>query len=107
MVTCYTDLKQDATGHVPDTTEVRALYEQHYANEPFVHVVDQPPHTRWTYGSNHCFIHPIVDVRTNRLVVMACLDNMGKGAAGQAIQNANLLYGLPETTGLASMGVNP
>jgi len=107
LATCYVPLKPGANGHVCTTAEVQAIYKQYYAHEPFVHVVDQPPHTKWAYGSNHCFIHAIVDTRTNRLVVFSCLDNLVKGAAGQAIQNANRVYGLPETTGLASVGVNP
>ncbi|GCE12715.1 N-acetyl-gamma-glutamyl-phosphate reductase [Tengunoibacter tsumagoiensis] len=104
FVTSYIELKTDA--HLT-TEDVQDLYRKYYADEPFVHVVKQPPHTRWTYGSNHCFIYPIIDQRTNRLIVMSCLDNMGKGASGQAIQNANLMYGLPETTGLFPLGVNP
>ncbi|GCE24643.1 N-acetyl-gamma-glutamyl-phosphate reductase [Dictyobacter alpinus] len=107
LATCYADLKQDENGDLPTTAEVRALYENYYANEPFVHVVDQAPHTKWTYGSNHCFIYPIVDQRAKRLIIVSCLDNLVKGASGQAIQNANLLYGLPEITGLSSLGVHP
>jgi N-acetyl-gamma-glutamyl-phosphate reductase len=107
LATCYADLKEDTVGRLPTSQDVRALYERYYAGEPFVHVVDQAPHTRWSYGTNHCFIHPPVDVRTGRLIVFSCLDNLGKGAAGQAIQNANLLYGLPETAGLPAPGVNP
>ncbi|MGB8348391.1 MAG: N-acetyl-gamma-glutamyl-phosphate reductase, partial [Ktedonobacteraceae bacterium] len=70
-------------------------------------VVDQPPHTKWTYGTNHCFIYPTVDTRTGRLVVVACLDNLVKGAAGQAIQNANMLSGVAETAGLSAVAVYP
>lgn len=105
LATCYTDLK-DEHQHLT-TTEIRALYKEYYANEPFIHVVEQAPHTKWSYGSNHCFIHPVVDKRTQRLVIVACLDNLVKGAAGQAIQNANLVSGLTETTGLLQVGVNP
>ena len=107
LATCYADLKQDASGRIPTTADLRAFYEAYYANEPFVHVVDESPHTKWTYGSNHCFIYPIVDPRTKRLIVVSCLDNLLKGASGQAIQSANLLCGLPETMGLSSVGVNP
>lgn len=107
LATCYAELKQDAHSCAPTTAEMYALYEQYYANEPFVHVVDQPPHTKWTYGSNHCFIFPIVDSRTNRLIVVSCLDNLVKGAAGQAVQNANRLCGLPETAGLTAIAVYP
>jgi N-acetyl-gamma-glutamyl-phosphate reductase len=104
LATCYADLKRDAR---TTTAEVRALYEEYYMEEPFVHVVDQPPHTRWSYGSNACFVYPTVDVRTGRLVVISCLDNLVKGAAGQAVQNANRLYGLPETAGLPPVSLYP
>jgi N-acetyl-gamma-glutamyl-phosphate reductase len=107
LVTCYADLRRDALDRVPGTAEIRSLYEQFYAGEPFVHVVNQPPHTKWTYGSNSCFIHPMVDIRTGRLVVISCLDNLVKGAAGQAIQNANLLFGFPETMGLPTQALYP
>ncbi|MDQ2888802.1 MAG: N-acetyl-gamma-glutamyl-phosphate reductase [Chloroflexota bacterium] len=105
LATCYADLRADQRALT--TNDVRALYERYYADEPFVHVVDQSPHTKWSYGSNHCFIHPVVDARTQRLVIFSCLDNLVKGAAGQAVQNANLLYALPETAGLTALGVNP
>lgn len=106
LSTSYADLRPEVAQQLT-TADVQAMYERYYANEPFVHVVDQSPHTKWTYGSNHCFIHPFVDGRTKRFVVISCLDNLVKGAAGQAIQNANLLYGLPETAGLQGIGVNP
>ncbi len=105
LATCYADLRSDQRALT--TNDARALYERYYADEPFVHVVDQSPHTKWSYGSNHCFIHPVVDARTQRLVIISCLDNLVKGAAGQAVQNANLLYGVPETAGLTALGVNP
>ena len=107
LATCYADLKQGALQSVATTAEVLSLYTAYYANEPFVHVVDQPPHTKWTYGSNACFIYPMVDTRTRRLLVISCLDNLVKGAAGQAIQNANCLFGLPETSGLPVQAVYP
>jgi N-acetyl-gamma-glutamyl-phosphate reductase len=107
LSTSYATLRKNASQRPTSTEEVRALYRQYYEGEPFVHVVDQPPHTKWTYGSNHCFIHPIIDTRTNRLIVVSCLDNLVKGAAGQALQNANLLCGLPETSALNAIGINP
>ena len=97
LATCYANLDEE---RISTTEEVRSLYEEFYTNEPFVHVVDQPPHTKWTYGSNHCLIYPIVDLHSRRLLVICCLDNLVKGAAGQAIQNANRLFGFPETAGL-------
>jgi N-acetyl-gamma-glutamyl-phosphate reductase len=107
LATCYADLLEDKHGCISTSEEIRSLYRHYYANEPFVHIVEQPPHTKWTYGSNHCFIYPIADRRTKRLIVVSCLDNLVKGASGQAVQNANLLCGLPETMGLAGLGVNP
>jgi N-acetyl-gamma-glutamyl-phosphate reductase len=107
LSTNYVDLKVVPGKALPTTEEVRALYERYYENEPFVHVVDEPPHTKWTYGSNHCFIYPIVDQRAQRLIVVSCLDNLVKGASGLALQNANLLCGLPETAGLSALGVHP
>lgn len=107
LATCYADLRPDASGCLPTNEQIRALYKEYYANEPFVHVVEQAPHTKWTYGSNHCFIHPTVDTRSGRLIVVSCLDNLVKGAVGQAIQNANCMYGLPETTGLSFAAVYP
>jgi len=104
LATCYADLKQE---RVSTTAEVRSLYEEYYADEPFVQVIDQPPHTKWTYGSNQCLIYPMVDTPTRRLLVLSCLDNLVKGAAGQAIQNANRLYGFPETTGLPAAPLYP
>jgi N-acetyl-gamma-glutamyl-phosphate reductase len=102
LATCYANLQRDVSRE-----ELYSIYQAHYASEPFVHVIDQPPHTKWVHGSNHCFIYPTLDPRTRRLVVVACLDNLVKGASGQAIQNANLLFGLEETMGLEQLGVHP
>ncbi len=107
LATSYAELNTNAAQSVKTASDVGSIYEEYYANEPFVHVVDQPPHTKWTYGSNDCFIYPTVDARTGRFVVISCLDNLVKGAAGQAIQNANRLYGLAETTGLAAIALYP
>src|SRR5215469_9288323 len=107
LATCYADLNWQGARSSPTTEEMRALYAQYYANEPFVHIVEQPPHTKWTYGSNQCLIYPMVDARTRRLLVISCLDNLVKGAAGQAIQNANRLYDLAETSGLPAAAVYP
>lgn len=82
--------------------EVYQMYADFYKDEPFVMVfpADQPVQTKWVYGTNLCAMTPMYDARTHRLVVSAVIDNIGKGAAGQAIQNMNLIMGLPETTGL-------
>lgn len=69
--------------------------------------METPPQTKQTLGNNMCLIYPTIDVRTNRLIVISCLDNLVKGAAGQAIQNMNLMLGLPETMGLDDLAVYP
>ena len=78
-----------------------------YADEPFVHVTDQPPATKWVSGSNGVQLTARRDDRTGRIVALAAIDNLGKGAAGQMIQCANLMLGLEETAGLTSIGVFP
>jgi N-acetyl-gamma-glutamyl-phosphate reductase len=70
-------------------------------------VVHSSPQTKQTLGSNHCIIHPRVDEKTGRVLVLSCLDNLVKGAAGQAVQNMNLMLGLPEDAGLGSLAVYP
>src|SRR3954469_6751611 len=78
-----------------------------YAGEPFVHVTDQPPATKWVTGSNGVQLTARYDERTNRILSLAAIDNLGKGAAGQMIQCANLMLGFDETAGLTSIGVYP
>ncbi|XVV10355.1 N-acetyl-gamma-glutamyl-phosphate reductase [Actinoplanes sp. CA-131856] len=87
----------------------REVLQQAYATEPFVHVLPagQWPHTAATSGSNSCHLQATVDVDSGRIVVVSALDNLGKGAAGQAVQCANLMFGLPETSGLSVFGVAP
>ncbi len=108
LTTCYAPL---ATGKIASGKrgigEVFQLYEDYYRDEPFVRVVANPPHTKHTWGANTCFIHPTIDLRTGRLIAISVIDNLVKGAAGQAIQNMNLMLGLPETTGLGAAAIYP
>jgi N-acetyl-gamma-glutamyl-phosphate reductase len=78
-----------------------------YANEPFVHVAHQPPATKWVSGSNGVQMTARYDERTDRVLALSAIDNLGKGAAGQMIQCANLMLGLEETAGLTTIGVYP
>ncbi|MGH8961680.1 MAG: N-acetyl-gamma-glutamyl-phosphate reductase, partial [Jatrophihabitantaceae bacterium] len=91
------------------TTDVHAVLASAYAGEPFVHVLPQgrQPHTAATAGSNSAHLQACVDTDTGRVVVTCAIDNLGKGAAGQAVQNANIMLGLAETTGLTSDGIAP
>jgi len=104
LSTCYAPLAQ---GTVRSGEEAQELYREFYGGEPFVRVVDSPPATKQVSGSNMCLVHPTVDPRTERLVVVSVIDNLVKGAAGQAIQNMNAMLGLPETTGLEAPAVYP
>lgn len=91
------------------TGEIREIYQKYYQEEPFVHLLPegQWPHTKWVYGSNNCHLNLTVDARTGRLIITSVIDNLVKGASGQAIQNMNLLFGLPETTALLAPGMHP
>jgi N-acetyl-gamma-glutamyl-phosphate reductase len=87
----------------------REVLDAAYADEPFVHVLPPGawPHTAATSGSNSCHLQATLDLDSGRIVVVSALDNLGKGAAGQAVQCANLMFGLPETMGLSVFGVAP
>ena len=91
------------------TADLLDTYRAAYADSPFVVVCDEEtiPHTKWCAGSNRAFVTARVDARTGRVIAMAALDNLGKGFAAQAIQNMNLLCGLPESLGLTMTAVFP
>jgi N-acetyl-gamma-glutamyl-phosphate reductase len=84
-----------------------AILSEAYASEPFVHVGETPPETKWATGSNATFLTARYDERSGTVVTLAAIDNLGKGAAGQMIQCANLMLGLDEGAGLSTMGVYP
>ena len=97
LVTAYANLEKEVTYE-----DVKAAYDKYYDKEKFVRVLEKDacPETRWVQGSNFVDIGFKIEPRTNRLIMMGALDNLVKGAAGQAVQNMNLLFGLPETEGL-------
>ena len=99
LATCY----GEATG----PCDPLAVLREDYAAEPFVHVTDQSPATKWLTGSNGVQVTARYDERTGRVLALSALDNLGKGAAGQMIQCANLMLGLEETAGLTVIGVYP
>lgn len=99
---CYAGLKRNV-----EEKDVYGIYEKQYSGEPFIRVVPHLPETRWVKGSNYCDIAVRVDKRTNRLIAISAIDNLVKGAAGQAVQNMNLMFGLKETTGLEFPAVVP
>ena len=104
LATEYATLKKKVTYE-----EVKAVYDQYYAKEKFVRVLDRDvcPETKWVEGSNYVDVNVKVDERTHRVIMMGAMDNLVKGAAGQAVQNMNLLFGLPETEGLLMPPVFP
>ena len=105
LSSCYATLKEGKLGKMKG--KVVDVYRDFYKGEPFVRVVDKPPETKQTWGSNLCLVYPTVDVRNGRLIVISCIDNLVKGAAGQAIQNMNIMFGFSETDGLEALPVYP
>lgn len=97
LVTAYASLKKDVT-----YDEVKAVYDKYYEKEKFVRVLDKDltPETKWVKGSNYVDVNFKIDKRTNKIIMMGALDNLVKGAAGQAVQNMNLMFGLEEEMGL-------
>jgi len=104
LSTCYAKL---ADGRQLSTASLRELYQEFYEKAPFVQVATRPPHTKHVWGSNFCLVYPNIDSYTGRLVVISCLDNLVKGGAGQAVQNMNLMFDLPETAGLEALAIYP
>jgi N-acetyl-gamma-glutamyl-phosphate reductase len=102
LATCFAPLAGDAT-----TASLQAALRERYKDEPFVHAVGTPPETKYVSGSNAALVYATADARTRTAVAVCAIDNLGKGAAGQALQNANLMLGLDETAGLAGGGIYP
>ena len=97
LATEYASLKKDVTYE-----KVKAIYDKYYSDEKFVRVLkeNELPETKWVEGSNYVDINFKIDPRTNRIIMMGAIDNLVKGAAGQAVQNMNLMFGLDEAEGL-------
>ena len=104
LITAYASLKKQVSAE-----EVKAVYDRYYGNEYFVRVLnhDVTPQTRWVKGSNFVDVNFKIDRRTNRIVMMGAMDNLVKGAAGQAVQNMNLMFGLEENKGLKQLPLFP
>lgn len=109
LVTAYANLKKNAQGLYPSYEEVKAAYDICYGKERFVRVLKKGdcPETKWVEGSNYVDVSFVIDERTGRIIAMGALDNLVKGAAGQAVQNMNLLFGLPESAGLEMVPMFP
>ncbi len=104
LATSYATLKKDVT-----YDEVKAIYDKYYKDEYFVRVLEKDvcPETRWVEGSNFVDVNFRIDERTHRIIMMGAIDNIVKGAAGQAVQNMNIMFGLDENTGLKLVPMFP
>ena len=104
LITAYAALKKDVSYE-----EVKAVYDKYYANEKFVRVLEKDvfPQTKWVEGSNYVDVNFKIDPRTKRIIMMGAMDNLVKGAAGQAVQNMNLMFGLKESEGLELIPMFP
>ena len=109
LATEYASLNKKADGTYPSYEEIKAVYDKYYAKERFVRVLKRGvcPETKWVEGSNYVDVNFVIDERTHRVVMMGALDNLVKGAAGQAVQNMNLLFGLDEAEGLKMVPMFP
>ena len=109
LVTEYATLTKKAEGSLPTYEEIKAVYDKYYADEYFVRVLEKNvcPETKWVEGSNFVDVNFKIDERTGRIIMMGALDNIVKGAAGQAVQNMNLMFGLDEKEGLELVPMFP
>jgi len=108
LATCYTscqegNFNQGSKGQ----SELLNLFKDFYSTDPFVEVVDSPPMTKQTLGTNKCVIYPYLDNNSNKVIVISCIDNLVKGAAGQAVQNMNIMCGFHEDEGLKQLAIYP
>ena len=102
LITAYVDLTSDIKEE-----EIFDLYKDFYKDAKFVEVVEEVPQTKWSKNTNMAYISVRKDERTNKLIIISVIDNLVKGAAGQGIQNMNIMFGIPEDTGLGDLAVLP
>ena len=109
LATEYASLQKKPDGSLATEAEIRAAYQKYFEKEKFVRVLEPGvmPETKWVEGSNYTDINFQIDARTGRVILIGALDNLVKGAAGQAVQNMNLMFGLPETEGLLMVPLFP
>lgn len=104
LITAYAALNKNIA-----EADIKEIYKKYYKDEKFIRLLGEGmnPETRWVEGSNYVDINFKVDIRTNRIIIMGAIDNLVKGAAGQAVQNMNILFGLQEETGLLQIPMFP
>ena len=108
LSTCYATVKEGALpAGAQGNQELATIYHDFYREHPFVRLAQAPPATKHTLGNNQCLVYPVLGSQARQLVVISCLDNLVKGAAGQAVQNMNVMCGLPEEQGLEALALYP
>lgn len=109
LATEYASLVSKPNGSLPSEEEIRDIYHNYYQKETFIRVLEPGmfPETKWVEGSNYMDINFQIDARTGRILMIGAIDNLVKGAAGQAVQNMNLMFGLPESEGLKLVPLFP
>lgn len=108
LATSYTTLKEDNLSEGDKgQTELLDLFKDFYSVHPFVEVIDSSPMTKQTLGTNNCVIYPYLDNISKKIIVISCIDNLVKGAAGQAVQNMNIMCGFNEDEGLKQLAIYP
>jgi N-acetyl-gamma-glutamyl-phosphate reductase len=103
LATCYANLKDSSVTY----EKIKEVYKKYYEKEYFIRLTEKGifPETKWVRNSNYCDIGFTIDQRTNRIVIVGAIDNLIKGAAGQAIQNMNIIFGIDEKTGLDNIPI--
>ena len=109
LITAYANLKKKEDGTYYNTEELKEILNKCYENEPFVRVLkgSTAPETKWVEGSNFVDVNVVADPRTGKVIMLGAMDNLVKGAAGQAVQNMNIMFGLKEDTGLQLVPIFP
>ncbi len=107
LSTCYARLRDTSAAPEAARRQLLDAFRTFYADAPFIHISNNAPSTKHVMGTNYCMIHPSVDLRTGSVVVASALDNLGKGAAGAAVQCMNVMLGYPETSGLQTLALFP
>jgi len=104
LTTIYADYNHDL---INNSDQLMNIYQDFYKDSPFIKIVEEPPSTKNTLGSNYCHIFPYIEPNSDKLILLSCIDNLVKGTAGQAVQNMNLMYGLDETEGILDLALYP
>ena len=104
LTTIYADYNADK---IKGNDHLIEIFRDFYKDSPFIKIVNEPPATKNTLGSNYCHIYPYIEPNSDKLILLSCIDNLVKGTAGQGVQNMNLMFGLNETESLIDLALYP